>query len=67
MLISKFPKPVNIYHMAKGPSLNVIKLEIMRWEDYLVNFSMNTKVFWRGGQMVRVKGENVTILYIHKF
>lgn len=61
MLISKFPKPVNIYDMAKGPSLNVIKLEIMRWEDYLVNFSMNTKVFWRGGQMVRVKGENVTV------
>lgn len=61
MLISKFPKPVNIYDMSKGPSLNVIKLEIMRWEDYLVNFSMNTKVFWRGGQMVRVKGENVTV------
>ena len=39
----------------------MIKLEIMKWGDYLGGSNMNTRVLMRGRQMVRVGGGYVTM------
>lgn len=57
----QIPKTCEHILCGKRTITYIIKLEIMRWEDYLVHFSLNTKFLRRGRQMVRVRGENVTM------
>lgn len=42
----QIPKTCEYISHGKRTITYVIKLEIMRWEDYLVDFSMNTKGRW---------------------